>query len=144
MKYIISILFIYLFISTNSFSEAEKEDLFKDLPQSGVLSGSQSSLRGGSFDGVFGGADLEGKTANPISGSVSESDSTLIAKVFNNSDKKVRGSFLVIQKSKEGKLIKTDSFSSTLKPNGKFTRNFKKYPRTSSQILKIKSWKILD
>lgn len=127
-------------------SEATKK---KELPQSGMLSATGSSGTHLKTPGVWGGDGLTGGTSEsgdsaPISGSVSRtSPGNWKATVQNSSKDTYSADLEVIQVNERGSVVKSDSFSVTLKPGASYERNFSANGSSRQGQLKLKGWKQL-
>lgn len=98
--------------------EAQGAKQKKPLPKSGLLAVSSISGAGTSVVGdVFGGEDIFGTEAPPISGSVSRrGESSWRFSVINNSQDRYSVNVDLAQKNETGAVVKFGSYSYTLRP----------------------------
>jgi hypothetical protein len=125
-------------------AEAEPAGKKKQLPSSGSLS---TSISTGAVDrkipDVWGGVDS--KDEAPIAGSVSRlNPSTWQMKVFNNSSDTYSANLGVVQRNSRGSVVKTDSFSYTLRPNQSESRTISAGLNATEAALDLRSFKNLS
>jgi len=100
-------------------------DKKKEFPKSGVLSMVVPQGFGRTGISTISSPDLENDELPPIAGSVRRSGAdSWIAKVSNNTEDSYSTSIRINQLSETGSIIKSDSFSYTLKPKGSVERTF--------------------
>jgi len=124
--------------------EAQPAGKKKQLPSSGSLS---TSISTGAVDrkipDVWGGVDS--KDEAPIAGSVSRlNPSTWQMKVFNNSSDTYSANLGVVQRNSRGSVVKTDSFSYTLRPNQSESRTIPAGLNATEAALDLRSFKNLS
>lgn len=121
---------------------AEAQEKKRELPKSGTLSATAG--RGNVVEGVWGGVDLSGEQAPPVSGSVSRIDpNNFQMRAFNNSKDTYSLSLQVVQVDQRGNAVKRDSFSYTLKPNQSAERTVRSAPGAVDARLDVLRWKNL-
>lgn len=115
----------------------------KDLPRSGSLSSSISGIHDSrAIPGPWGGVDVKGETASPITGSVSKiSANKWQMRVFNNSEDSYSVSLAVHQYNRVGTKIKSDSFSYSLRPGASAERTLSSLAETEQCTLDLVNWK---
>lgn len=120
------------------------------LPKSGVLSSISSGNRGESTAAPWGltsgtgSAESKSDSVSPISGSVSRLDQkTWNAVVVNSAKVPYSASLAVEQLGQRGNVVKSDSFSYTMKPGAKETRTVSAASTSVSARLVLRSWKKL-
>ncbi len=114
------------------------------LPRSGSLSTSISTgAVNQKIPDVWGGVD--GKDEAPIAGSVSRlNPSTWQMKVFNNSKDTYSANLGVVQRNSRGSVVKSDSFSYTLRPNQSESRTIAAGLNATEAALDLRSFKNLS
>lgn len=124
-------------------SSAEQQAKKDALAGKGVISGSMSGGAAGmAMEGPWGGTDIEGSKASPISGSVGRgAERDWVARVVNNSEDTYRANMAVKQYDERGRVIKTDNFSVSLGPKTSTERTFRAHPTALNSDLELKSWK---
>lgn len=102
----------------------KESDKKKELPKSGNLSTSiNSGSVSSSVPDPFGGIEIGEGEGSPISGSISRLDEdTWQMRVFNNSQDTYSVNLGVKQRDEDGRTLKSDSFSYTLKPGSSAER----------------------
>jgi hypothetical protein len=126
-------------------SELRAQEKEEELPKSGSLSTSISTRNRNSTSVAepWGGVNIQGKDASPISGSVSKTQKGYVARMFNNSEDTYSVSVRVVQLGKNDNTLKTDSFSMTLKPGQSMERPVSAAPGVFSADLKLENWRKL-
>ena len=135
---------LVLIVSPSFSEEKAGQEKKRELPQTGVLSGTGGGAAAGvAMEGPWGGTSLEGKdSGNPIGGSVSRlSDRDWVAKVANSSEDRYRVTVAVVQYDERNRRLKSDTFSLSLQPKETVERPFRANPSTSHSMLELKSWK---
>lgn len=128
-------------LATPAWSEGTKKE--RELPQSGVLSGSTSGGFGShAVAEPWGGVTTEGESGAPIQGSASRiDDRTWLVKVFNNSEDKFRVTIQLIQRDGENRKVKTNSFATSIPGGGKEERRMPGHPSATNSEVRLVSWK---
>jgi hypothetical protein len=134
-----------LFCSSVQAEPAKK----KELPQTGVLSATGNVGTHINTPGVWGGDSITGgsnekSSEAPISGSVMRVGSgTWKAIVQNSSIDTYSADLEVAQVNDRGSVVKSDTFSVTLKPGASYERSFSANSSSRQGLLKMKGWKRL-
>ena len=116
------------------------------LPSTGRLAGSSVGGYGHTgFEGAWGGENLDGKEASPISASVSrESNKNWTVNVFNNSEDEYRLSLVVEQVDERSKRLKSNPISVTLKGGQSVERSLRGHVLASHATVNLKRWKKVE
>lgn len=141
-----TILFALLPVLGHAEEGAQAKRKERELPKSGLLSSSASSGYGSrATDLPFGGLDLDGRDAAPVSGSVSKlGGDRYVARLFNNTkDEPISVSAEVVQVNRSGTRVRSDSFSTTLAPGQKYERQISAASSVADVQLALRSWKSL-
>ena len=128
---------------TSGVSFAEEEE---SLPSTGRLAGSSVGGYGHTgFEGAWGGENLDGKEASPISASVSrDSRKDWTVSVFNNSEDEYRLSLLVEQLNERSKRLKSNPLSLTLKAGESVERSVRGHVMASHATVNLTRWKKVE
>ncbi len=123
----------------------KKEDPYKEMPQSGVLSGTYSLGRESKAVAAPWGKQSSAAVINsPLTGSVSKvSSKQWKASLFNNSKDSFSASIKVRQIDQRGNTVKTDNFSMSLKAGASDERLVSAASSAHSAELELVSWKKL-
>jgi hypothetical protein len=126
-------------------AQEEKEDPYKDLPKSGLLSGTYSlETDSTAVSEPWGNTGSAANSNSPITGSVSRiSKQQWKASVFNNSEDSFSVSVKVKQIDSRGSVVKSDYFSASLKPKNSAERQFSSASSALNAELELLSWKKL-
>ena len=116
-----------------------KED---DLPKSGNLSTSIiSGASNAKIPDPFGSVDFSGTEKAPITGSVSRVDAdTWRLRVFNNAKDTYTVNLGVVQRDLDGRTVKSDNFSYTLKSGGSQEQDIQSSPAAMGADLNLRSY----
>lgn len=115
------------------------------LPSSGVLATTGGGAgMGVKVPGVWGASDdASGSGATPLAGSVQKVGNDWKAVISNNSEDSYSVSLDVYQSNKDGAKIKSDSFSTTLRPKSSSERTFTGASGAVGGTLYLRSWRNL-
>ncbi len=145
--YILSGLVAMAILSAGAIAEPPAKK--KELPQSGTLSSTGGGGTAARLAGVWGGDGVTGEKESksegaPIVGSVSRSGvSSWKASVQNSSVDTYSADLQVVQIGDRGSVVKTDSFSVTLKPGASYERSFSANAASRQADLKMQGWRKL-
>jgi hypothetical protein len=118
----------------------------KEFPKSGTLSSSAASGYGSRAVNLpFGGIDVAGTEAAPVSGSISKlGRDQYVARLFNNTkDEPISVSAEIVQVNSSGGRVRADSFSTTLAPGQKYERTVTAAGNVADVQLALRNWKSL-
>lgn len=134
------LIFALLISATGLTAESKDSKKERELPKSGVLSGTNTLHGGGStVEGSWGG-DVLSQESPPVSGSISRDGRSWVMRVFNNSEDKYSVDVEVVQQDKSGKKLKSDYYSLSLAPGEKTERKLSANARTENCFLKLNKW----
>ncbi len=125
-------------------SDSRKEESDK-LPAKGRIAGATNSGNGAlAFEGVWGGENISGKDAPPISGSVNRLGDEWEVNVMNNTEDKYRASLKLQQYDANKKRLKAESFSVSLKAGESYSRRYPAHGMAANADLDLSSWKKVE
>jgi|GEM_PF-2876108 len=121
----------------------------RELPKQGSLSATfQGGDEGVAIPGPWGAeeSDIFSEDKSPISGSVSRGmrGSEWVAKLFNNSQDRFSVDVEVVQYDDRERVVKRDSFSTTLSAGQSVERTFSARSNSHQGELNLRSWKNLS
>lgn len=143
---LITILVFTLLLAAGTVAADEKKKE-RNLPSTGVLSGSYlGGNEGVVVPGQWGKEDVDifTETSSPITGSVSRVNARdWVMRVFNKSEDTYSFTVRVIQKDKNNRSVKSDTYSYRLEGGGSEEMNFTARTNTEQAELQLVQWKNL-
>lgn len=146
MRSLILIVFISLsFISGLAVAQDSGEKK-EGLPSSGRLAGSSVGGYGHTgFEGAWGGENLTGENASPVSASVNRQDKqNWLVRVFNNSEDEYKLNLLIEQKDDTSRRLKSNPLSVSLKAGEAFERSIRAHVLAAHATVNLTRWSKIE
>lgn len=146
MRSLFRIVFIVLFFISSLAVAQDSVEKKEELPASGRLAGSSVSGYGYTgFEGAWGGENLTGENASPISASVKRQDKqNWLVRVFNNSEDEYKLNLLIEQKDDTSKRLKSNPLSVSLKAGESFERTIRAHVLAAHATVNLSRWSKIE